>query len=1001
MATAQPLPFGALLRRARRAAGLTQQALALRAGYSQVYVGMLERGERQPLPATVELLADALAVGPAERAALRRAAQEPHPVSQRLARASRAALQAPAEPPHLRPAALTPHALPLVDRAREVTLLRQHLAGHARPLLLLTGEPGIGKTRLLQEAALWASDRGWCALTGGCQRGGQEPYAPLLGALATQIHQLSAAQSRAALEGCAWLVRLLPELAELAVVPAPTWTLPPEQERRLMFAAVGRFLANIAGPAGTLLVLDDLQWACVDGLALLGALLRANPERPLRIVAAYEHTAVRHTDPLASWLADLAQDGLAAQETVTPLAADAAAELLDRALEGTAYGDEALRHSVLRRAGGVPFFLISFAEGLRAGALRAEAVAEGQVPWDIAQTIHQRVAALPDEAQPMVRIAAVASRVAPRELLVEVATRQGLAAAEALTGLDAACHAGLLVQEGADAYTFAHDLIREVVMADLGAAQRAHLHRELARALEREQNGHAIEAVAYHYREGGDPSKALVFLEGAGARAQNLRAPGAAENDYRDAFELARTLGDQAHEAEALEKLANVLFTVARFDQALEVLEQAAASYRAAADRDGEERALAQIGQIHLERRTPDEGIARLRPLFRWLEQEGLSPQGLADFCLMLAHLFFAGRHFKQTQAATKLAAKLAGMAQDQGLLGRVEIRQGTALQMLGRMDEAVRVVEDAARLCEATGDLRSLCAASCSLGDLYVRWGEFARALQHYERAHAAAEQLGDLTPIVFTTYSRGVTAYFLGDWVRARAEIERAVAMLDYIGVTWFSAAAHAFLGRMRLAQGEREAAIQQFMDAITLAERGRDLAALRQAQSALAEQELLEGRHQDALARLEPLLDPTSRTTGEAMAILRFTAWAHLEAGEVARAEELVLEGIVRATSRKLRPMLVHLLRVKALVELRRGADGRREAEAALEEALRLCRAMPYPYAEAKVLYTYGLAHAQWGEPLRARERFVAAQAILDRLGERQYAAHIERTLANLQG
>jgi hypothetical protein len=63
------------------------------------------------------------------------------------------------------------------------------------------------------------------------------------------------------LRGCAWLVRLLPELAGGPIEPLPPWTVSPEQERRLMVGAVERFLANVAGPAGTLLVLDDLQWA--------------------------------------------------------------------------------------------------------------------------------------------------------------------------------------------------------------------------------------------------------------------------------------------------------------------------------------------------------------------------------------------------------------------------------------------------------------------------------------------------------------------------------------------------------------------------------------------------------------------------------------------------------------------------------------------------------------------------------------------------------------------
>ena len=91
-------------------------------------------------------------------------------------------------------------------------------------------------------------------------------------------------QLREELRGCAWLVRLLPELAGGPIEPLPAWTVPPEHEQRLMFAAVDRFLANVAGPVGTLLLLDDLLWAGADALDLLAALARAAASVPLRLM---------------------------------------------------------------------------------------------------------------------------------------------------------------------------------------------------------------------------------------------------------------------------------------------------------------------------------------------------------------------------------------------------------------------------------------------------------------------------------------------------------------------------------------------------------------------------------------------------------------------------------------------------------------------------------------------------------------------------------------------
>src|SRR5262249_8323981 len=183
-----------------------------------------------------------------------------------------------------------------------------------------------------------------------------------------------------------WLVQLLPELAQVAPPLVPAWGLPPEQERRLLFAAVARFLANASGPAGTLLVLDDLQWAGADALDLLASLVRGHRDRPLQIIGAYRGTEVPTQHHFAMLLADLAREGLATHVELGPLSGGEAAQLIHSLLEGELAA--ALMEQVLKRADGVPYFLVSSALGLRAGVLPDGSGAG--VPWDMEQSIRQR-----------------------------------------------------------------------------------------------------------------------------------------------------------------------------------------------------------------------------------------------------------------------------------------------------------------------------------------------------------------------------------------------------------------------------------------------------------------------------------------------------------------------------------------------------------------------------------------------------------------------------------
>ncbi len=317
MSATRPAVFGTLLKRFRHAAGLTQEALAGRGGYSPVYVSMLERGRRQPLPATVQLLAEALNLPVHDRELLQLAA--------------RSGDGGPDATTH---GASFP---PLVGRADELSMLERHLRDGGVPVLLLAGEPGIGKSRLLYEAAGHAAERGWTVLRGGCQRrAGYDPYAPLLMALEQRI-RARRPDDRLAVElaGCTWLARLLPELTELVGEP-PASLFPPAQERRLLAGAVARYLANVAGPAGTLLVLDDLQWAGRDALDLFVAVVGAAPS--VRVIGAYRSTEASspHGDahPLSDALADLAHDGLVAHHALGPLSPPESMRLLQELAEG-------------------------------------------------------------------------------------------------------------------------------------------------------------------------------------------------------------------------------------------------------------------------------------------------------------------------------------------------------------------------------------------------------------------------------------------------------------------------------------------------------------------------------------------------------------------------------------------------------------------------------------------------------------------------------------------
>ena len=922
MDTTATSTFGTLLRRCRVAAGLTQEELAERATISLRNLGNLERGVGlRPRKDTVALLCAALALDARKRnlltvAAARTGVPLSHSPEGREAGAG-----------------ATPT---FVGRVSELALLERFLSGGGPPVLLLAGEPGIGKTRLLRAAIPRAVAQGMQVLEGGCQRrGGQQPFAPLLGALQQYVRGRPPARLRRDLQGCAWLVRLMPELAGGPIPPLPAWQLSPEQERRLMHEAVAGFLTNVAGPGGTLLVLDDLQWASPDALALLDTLLLVAPDVPLRILGAYRDTELDAESLLHDLFADLAHAGLVARRRLHPLASDEAARLLDNLPLPDIEDRPALRDLLLQRTGGVPFFLVSFARALQEGDRGDD------VPWDVGMSVRQRVAALPEEVQELLRLASIAGRSVPRSWLTTLSSQAEGAVA---TALDSLCAAGLLEDIAGDTYQFSHDVIREVVEAGLGTARRKYLHGRLAEMLERQSDGDSVELLAYHYGRSSSEEKAIRYLELAGARARSGYAYVAAEAYYRELIERLDRSGRVRDGALARAQLGEILHLTARYAEALSVLEHSVTLLQSTDDLEGFAASLAQLGRAHAALGMAEQGLNRIRPLLS-AAAVGRPSHGLAALYAALAWLYMGHRRYGECVAAAERAGELARAVGDDQILLDAEVRRGSALGGIGRWVEGQRVLEGTLSLAESQGDLHCLFRALHILADMLVESGEFARARACSERSLEVAERSGEQLGILFALAALSRVLVLQSMWSLAQRRLEQASALSNSVGWTLVSPLIHVRLAEFELARENPASAAAYLEDP--------RVACLPHGQRLLARCDLLEGRPHAALERLIALLathSPTDRGTD----LLSLLARAYRDLGRGAEAVAVARQAIEQARAVDSRLTLVHALHELATISI----DARQWDAAAesLEEGLSLARTMPYPHTESVLQHLY---------------------------------------------
>ncbi len=453
-------------------------------------------------------------------------------------------------PVELPPELLVSADAPLVGRAAELAEL-DHLwaLSHSRGdpedrgrFVLLTGDPGIGKTRLVAEIARRAHEAGAFVLAGRSPQEALVPYQPFVEALRHYVLNAPFAELRtSAREYGSELSRLLPELRRRAPELPPPLEGDPETERYRLFEAVVGMLNEIAATAPVLLVLDDLHWADRPTLLLLRHLARVPHPRRVLVLGAYRGTEAG-TDGFADALSELRRERLVTQLTVEGLDERETAELVE--LRAGSQPTPTFARALHAETEGNPLFVVELVRHLAEAGVPADRAGRRELervglPEGIKQLIARRLERLDAQAMQWLRVAAVIGRDFDLGLLERVLAFEE---DEFLGALDEALAAGLVVESPVTPgrYSFSHALIRETLYEGLSAPRRARIHRRVGETLE-ERGDAPLTALALHFtRAAGsqDAEKAIDYASRAGADSTRLLAHEEAADHYQRALEV-------------------------------------------------------------------------------------------------------------------------------------------------------------------------------------------------------------------------------------------------------------------------------------------------------------------------------------------------------------------------------------------------------------------------------------------------------------------------------
>jgi len=622
-------------------------------------------------------------------------------------------------------------------------------------LILLGGDAGVGKSRLVRDLKNAASTRQVRVIEGRCtSTESSVPYAPLMNALRFRIAK-GEGQAVAEILGPLRSV-LAPIFPQLEPNTGESAEASADRERERPFELIFAVLERLAAEEPMLLVLEDVHWADQTSLELLHHLAHRAPSHPMLVLATYRSDELHSAHPLRRLLGSLARDRVGEEIRVHALDRDQTTEML-RCMLGVE-PDPAFAAAIWRRSEGNPFFveeLLSVLAGSGALEPNAEAAVileRAPLPSTVSEAVLERVNALGPRAAETLSVAAVIGRSFDFEDLRGVL---GMSELELLEVLEQLVAHQLLREdriEHKDSYSFPHALMQEAVYESLISRRRRLLHRRVALVLEkRVRTPSRLDELAFHFRIGGDHEKAWYYARLAGDEAVRLRAWDDAAEHYEYALASLEEMSDESERAaDLLERLAGVAWRRSQSAAGRQYTEEALRIRRALGHNEETARLLRRIASLRIE-----DG-----------DTEGAG-EALDEALRLLGN--------------TSHSTQLSAIYDD---LGKLSLARG-------EMDRAERLLMHGLSLASQDAQSAEEVPALVSLGELGILGGDVSAGVSRLDLALALLREGRLPFERLARVYAEGVRVLILAqEYQRALAWADAAIALCTKQGIVGYDA-------------------------------------------------------------------------------------------------------------------------------------------------------------------------------------------------------------------
>jgi len=716
-----------------------------------------------------------------------------------------------------------------VGRVREMSeanlLWQLALSGQAQ-VILISGEPGIGKTRFVHELASTVHLAGGSVLTGECYAEGSAPYAPVTQMIRDALETADRAGLSLPVETLGNLLTVIPTLRSRLPAGLPELNLGPQAEQQRIFEGFVSLCSALSVQGPLLLFIDDVHWADTGTLLLLRNLARRGRKIPLLIVMTYREAELELTPVLNEVLVDLNHERLTTHLGLARLSRLETAGLLTSILAEEIPAD--FLDGIFNQTEGNPFFIEEVCKALiEAGQLSFQdgrwhypSIAEIKIPQTVRAAIQARLQKLPVSAQDVLRMAAVLGG----EFDFETLKRScDLDEEDLIAALESALRAQLInevqtSQPGAPRFGFVHVLIPTTLRESIIHVRRQRLHQRLAQALE-VVHPDDLELLAYHYAQAGETGRAREYYLRAGDRAQQT-APRDAVRFYRLALERYAE-DDQAEQAEILASLGYCLWVIDDDLEALKCHEAAYTLYTRLDNRTKSGDMQRSIGRIHWEQ--ADRELAQ-RHYFQALAilEAGPETPELARAISSISQMYMLVPANDLAIAWGERALVMAGRLGAEDIVVHALNNIASGHCQKGDFEKGLPIARESLERALAASLPMDACRAYYNLGVALQRQCSFAEARKIMEQLLAYARQVYAKSYVILALLRLMWIDWLTGHWSAALVHRAQMVELGDNINSTWVKK----IYGLIDLDLDRLEAARDELEESLPSAMRAKDL-------------------------------------------------------------------------------------------------------------------------------------------------------------------------------